>query len=153
MRLPGLSWAGIFRLGTVQMCLGAMFVLMTSIINRVIVVELALPAAFAGGLLAVHYAMQMLRPHFGHGSDSGGRRTTWIIGGMFVLALGATLAAFSTMVMTFSAPLGMAVAVLAFVLVGSGVGAGGTEGGAKLLTEATADGNPGAGAQQQLAVS
>ncbi len=126
MTLPGLSWIGIFRLGTVQMCLGAMFVLMTSIINRVIVVELALPAAFAGGLLAVHYAMQMLRPHFGHGSDSGGRRTTWIIGGMFVLAVGATLAAVSTMVMSVSAPLGMTVAVFAFALVGSGVGAGGT---------------------------
>lgn len=122
----GLSWLGIVRLGAVQMALGAIFVLMTSLVNRVIAVELALPAAFAGTLLAIHYAMQMLRPHFGHGSDTGGRRTPWIIGGMLVLALGAAMAAFGTAIMATATVTGMAVSVLAFVLVGAGVGAAGT---------------------------
>ncbi|MEM8548136.1 MAG: BCD family MFS transporter [Pseudomonadota bacterium] len=124
--IPGLGWFGIVRLGTVQMALGAIFVLMTSLINRVIAVELALPAAFAGSLLAIHYAMQMLRPHFGHGSDAGGQRTPWIIGGMLVLAGGAILATAATAVMAEHTLAGMGLAVFSFVLVGAGVGAGGT---------------------------
>jgi BCD family chlorophyll transporter-like MFS transporter len=52
------------------------------------VVELALPAMLPGILVALHHAVQMSRPRFGHGSDVGGRTTGWIIGGMFVLALG-----------------------------------------------------------------
>ncbi|MEL7311035.1 MAG: BCD family MFS transporter [Pseudomonadota bacterium] len=122
----GLSWFGIVRLGGVQMALGAIFVLMTSLINRVIAVELALPAAFAGLLLAIHYAMQILRPRFGHGSDAGNARTPWIIGGMLVLALGACLAAVGTGVMASATVAGMAVSIVAFLLVGSGVGASGT---------------------------
>ncbi|MEM9172033.1 MAG: BCD family MFS transporter [Pseudomonadota bacterium] len=122
----GLSWFGIVRLGGVQLCLGAMFVLMTSLVNRVIAVELALPAAFAGALMSVHYSMQLLRPHFGHGSDSGGARTPWIIGGMAALACGATLASIATTVMATHTALGMALAVAAFMTVGCGVGAAGT---------------------------
>ncbi len=34
----------------------------------------------------------MLRPRWGYGSDVGGRRTPWIIGGMAVLALGGVAA-------------------------------------------------------------
>ena len=39
-----LSWLSIVRLGLVQMCLGAIVVLTTSTLNRLMVVELALPA-------------------------------------------------------------------------------------------------------------
>ena len=39
-----LSWVQIFRMGLVQMCLGAVVVLTTSTLNRLMVVELALPA-------------------------------------------------------------------------------------------------------------
>jgi tripartite-type tricarboxylate transporter receptor subunit TctC len=38
-----LSWASIFRLGAVQMCLGAIVVLCTSTFNRLMVVEAGLP--------------------------------------------------------------------------------------------------------------
>ncbi|MEL7023104.1 MAG: BCD family MFS transporter [Pseudomonadota bacterium] len=126
MSAHGLSWFGIVRLGAVQMSLGAIFVLMTSLINRVIAVELALPAAFAGLLLAIHYAMQILRPRFGHGSDTGRARTPWIIAGMFVLALGACLSAVGTGVMAGATLPGMAISITAFLLVGAGVGASGT---------------------------
>ena len=71
-----------------QTALGAIVVLTTSTLNRVMVVELALPAMLPGVLVALHYAVQLLRPRLGHGSDVGGRRTPWIIGGMAVLALG-----------------------------------------------------------------
>ena len=62
MQTAGLSWFGIFRLGLVQTALGAIVVLTTSTINRVMVVELALPAMLPGALVALHYAVQVTRP-------------------------------------------------------------------------------------------
>jgi BCD family chlorophyll transporter-like MFS transporter len=38
------SWVQILRLGLVQACLGAVVVTTTSTLNRVMVIELALPA-------------------------------------------------------------------------------------------------------------
>jgi BCD family chlorophyll transporter-like MFS transporter len=121
-----IGWVGIVRLGLVQTALGAIVVLTTSTLNRVMVVELGLLAMVPGALVAIHYAVQTLRPRWGYGSDIGGRRTPWIIGGMAVLALGGAGAAASTMLMATSPALGLAVAVLAFLTVGVGVGAAGT---------------------------
>ncbi|HKK23722.1 MAG TPA: BCD family MFS transporter, partial [Pseudohaliea sp.] len=105
---------------------GAIVVLTTSTINRVMVVELALPAMLPGFLVALHHVVQMSRPHFGHRSDVGGRRTPWIIGGMFALAVGGVGAATGTAVMATSHGLGVAIAVCSFVTIGLGVGAAGT---------------------------
>ena len=58
--------------------LGAVVVLTTSTLNRVMVVELALPALLPGLLVALHYAVQISRPRMGFGSDVGARRTPWI---------------------------------------------------------------------------
>lgn len=124
--MTGLSWLGIVRLGLVQTALGAVVVLTTSTINRAMVVELALPASLPGLLVAIHYAMQMLRPRMGHGSDAGGRRTPWIIGGMAVLALGGAGAAAATGLLATHFWAGLALAVLAFLMIGAGVGAAGT---------------------------
>ncbi len=121
-----MSWLGILRLGLVQAALGSVVVLTTSTLNRVMVVELALPALLPGALVALHYAVQVLRPHFGYGSDMGGRRTPWIVGGMAVLATGGVLAACATAAMGTHLLAGVALAVVAFVLVGAGVGAAGT---------------------------
>jgi MFS transporter, BCD family, chlorophyll transporter len=117
---------GIFRLGLVQTALGAIVVLTTSTMNRVMVVELALPAMLPGALVAIHHAMQMMRPRFGHGSDVGGRRTPWIIGGMAALALGAITASIATAWMATDVVAGVLLAVAAFVAIGLGVGAAGT---------------------------
>lgn len=121
-----LGWLGIIRIGLVQLALGAIVVLTTSTLNRVMVVELALPAMLPGALVGLHYAIQILRPRWGYGSDVGGRRTPWIIGGMFVLAVGGVLAAASTGVMDHNLLWGVALAVVAFTLIGCGVGAAGT---------------------------
>jgi BCD family chlorophyll transporter-like MFS transporter len=121
-----LSWPSIVRLGLVQTALGAIVVLTTSTINRVMVVELALPAMLPGALVTLHYALQVLRPRWGHGSDVGGRRTPWIIGGMAALALGGFIAALSVWVMSVALWSGIAVAVAGFLLIGAGVGASGT---------------------------
>jgi BCD family chlorophyll transporter-like MFS transporter len=113
-------------LGLVQTALGAIVVLTTSTLNRIMVVELALPAVLPGLLVAFHYAVQMSRPRMGYGSDVGGRRTPWIVGGMIVLALGGVGAAASTALMGQSLWLGIAAAVVAFAAIGAGVGASGT---------------------------
>ncbi|TXM91394.1 BCD family MFS transporter, partial [Methylobacterium sp. WL103] len=122
----GFSWMQIVRLGLVQTALGAVVVLMTSTINRVMVVELALPAIVPGALVALHYAVQVLRPRWGYGSDFGGRRTPWIVGGMAALALGGFLAAVATALAETNLFAGLALAVLAFFSVGIGAGAAGT---------------------------
>ncbi|MEM6945010.1 MAG: BCD family MFS transporter [Pseudomonadota bacterium] len=121
-----LSWAGIFRLGCVQLALGAVVVLTTSTLNRVMVVELALPAMLPGALVALHYAVQLSRPRWGYGADRGGRRTPWIIGGMALLASGGFGAAVATVAMATAPTAGIVGAVLAFVLIGLGVGMSGT---------------------------
>ena len=123
---PPLGWLGIVRLGLVQTALGAIVVLTTSTINRVMVVELALPAILPGLLVALHYAVQVLRPRWGHGSDVGGRLTPWILGGMAVLALGGFGAALSVALMASLFWPGVALAALSFLMIGMGVGASGT---------------------------
>jgi BCD family chlorophyll transporter-like MFS transporter len=121
-----LGWTGIVRLGLVQTALGAIVVLTTSTLNRVMVVELALPAILPGVLVALHFLIQVVRPRLGHGSDVGGRRTPWIIGGMATLALGGIGAAVATAWMATNAFAGIVLAVFAFVAIGLGVGASGT---------------------------
>lgn len=121
-----LGWIGIVRLGLVQTALGAIVILTTSTMNRVMVVELLLPAMVPGFLVLLHYSIQLLRPRWGYGSDIGKQRTPWIIGGMFALAAGGIGAAIAIAIMAKSTMLGMAVAVVTFILIGIGVGACGT---------------------------
>ncbi len=121
-----LGWLGIARLGLVQTALGAIVVLTTSTINRVMIVELSFLAVIPGVLVAWHYALQILRPKWGHGSDTGGKRTPWIIGGMAILAFGGFLAAVSVWLASTLFWAGIALAALAFTFIGIGVGAAGT---------------------------
>jgi BCD family chlorophyll transporter-like MFS transporter len=121
-----LGWFGIVRLGLVQAALGAIVVLTTSTINRVMIVELMLPAVVPGLFVTWHYALQVLRPRWGHGSDKGGRRTPWIIAGMAALALGGFGAAVSVHLMATNMVAGAIAATIAFTLIGGGVGAAGT---------------------------
>jgi BCD family chlorophyll transporter-like MFS transporter len=123
---PSFGWLSIVRLGLVQACLGAIVVMTTSTLNRVMVVELALPALLPGMLVAMHYLVQVVRPRMGHGSDIGQRRTPWIVGGMAVLAAGGALAAVATAWMGSDRTAGIALAVVAFGLIGIGVSACGT---------------------------
>jgi BCD family chlorophyll transporter-like MFS transporter len=126
MKTPMLSWFGIIRLGLVQTGLGAVVVLTTSTLNRVMVIELAMPAILPGALVAIHYVLQVFRPAWGHGSDLGARRTPWIVGGMAVLVTGGLLASVATAWMGTHPLFGVALAVVAFCLIGAGVGAAGT---------------------------
>ena len=121
-----LSWLSIARLGLVQTCLGAIVVLTTSTLNRLMVVELALPAVLPGLLVALHYGIQISRPQWGFISDTGGNRTRWIISGMIILALGGIGAAFGILVLAENFVLGLALSILSYAMIGLGVGASGT---------------------------
>ena len=120
------GWLQILRLGLVQACLGAVVVVTTSTLNRVMVVELALPALLPGFLVAWHYGVQMVRPRMGFGADQGRRNTPWMLGGMAVLGMGGVLAALATVWMGSERLYGALLAFVAFALIGLGVSACGT---------------------------
>ena len=121
-----LSWLSIVRLGLVQMCLGAVVVLMTSTLNRLMVVELSLAATLPGALVAIHYLVQISRPKWGFLSDIQGNRTKWIILGMIILAVGANLAALCIPLYSFNATAATILSFFAYTIIGLGVGASGT---------------------------
>ena len=121
-----LSWLAIVRLGLVQTALGAVVVLCTATINRVMIVELSLLAMIPAALVGIYHGFQLLRPKWGHGADNHLRRTPWIIGGMAILAAGTVGAASATAWMETAFWPGLALGVLAFTLVGLGLGASAT---------------------------
>ncbi|PVE08461.1 BCD family MFS transporter [Limnohabitans sp. Rim28] len=120
------GWFQIIRLGLIQACLGAVVVVTTSTLNRIMVVELALPALLPGFLVAWHYAVQMVRPRMGFGADKGRRSTPWMMGGMLVLGLGGVMAAWATVWMAEEPFYGALLAWFSFSLIGLGVSACGT---------------------------
>jgi BCD family chlorophyll transporter-like MFS transporter len=122
----GLGWMSIARLGLVQAAIGAVVVLMTSTLNRIMVVELGLAAAVPGFLVGLHFAVQVLRPRMGFGSDRDGRRIRWIVGGMALTSLAGLLAAVATAWMVTSTLAGFSLALLAFFLLGVGISASST---------------------------
>lgn len=126
MTRTSLGWLGIVRLGLVQSALGAIVVLVTSTLSRVMIVEMALPASLPAAFVAWHYLVQTSRPRWGYGSDGGRHRTDLIVCGMGLLALGAIAAANATVVMQGSLVWGSLLGVIAFSLVGAGVSAAGT---------------------------
>ena len=121
--MTDLGWVGIARLGLVQSALGSIVMVSSSLLNRVMVVEYAQAATLPAALVAFHYAVQLTRPKWGHGSDLGRRRTPWIVGGMAILAAGGVLA---TLMLGERPAAGLLLAVLAYAMIGLGVGACGT---------------------------
>ncbi len=122
----GLGWFAIIRLGLVQAALGAIVVLTTSTLNRVMIVELGLAAVIPGLLVGLHYGVQITRPIWGHKSDTGRSRTHWILGGLALLAVSGTGAAATTLLFEQSVLAGIMAAIVAYILIGIGIGASGT---------------------------
>ncbi len=121
-----LSWPGIARLGLVQAAIGMVVVLMTSTLNRVMVVEVGLAATVPGLLVGLHFAVQALRPRMGHGSDASGRRTPWIVGGMLLLVLASLGASAATALLATDRAAGLLLSIVAFALIGVGIAASST---------------------------
>jgi BCD family chlorophyll transporter-like MFS transporter len=122
----GIGWLSIIRLGLVQAAIGAMVMLATSMLNRVMVVEYGVAAAVPAGLVAWHYAVQLTRPVWGHRSDRSARRSPWILMGLGIQALGTVIAVDATILFPgwFIGALGLA--ILGFTLIGVSVGMAGT---------------------------
>ncbi len=121
------GFTAVLRLGVVQACMGALIVLITATMNRVMVVELGLPALIPGVLVALHYAVQMwLRPRMGHFADQHGHLTRWIVLGMVMLAAGVTAIAMTLPMLRTAPAVGYPLIIAAFLLVGLGVSTAGT---------------------------
>jgi len=125
---PGLRARDVARLGLAQVAIGAVAALMLSTLNRVMVVELQLPASVPSTLVALHFAVQMARARLGFASDRGrgARRAPWVVGGAAVLAVGAVLAAAGTALTATHRTAGLAVCVVAYAAIGLGLSATGT---------------------------
>ena len=121
-----MNWFSIFRLGLVQLCIGSSVVIPLSTLNRLMKVELALPATIAGFLIALHYAVQLTRVNWGHLSDKSRNRSQWIVLGMLILGIGGILASASIPLIESRFSYGIMLALLSYSLIGFGVGAAGT---------------------------
>ncbi|MEO1140393.1 MAG: BCD family MFS transporter [Pseudomonadota bacterium] len=133
-----LGWGGIARLCLANAAIGGMAALPVNLFNRLMTVELALPALLPGFLVALHYAVQLSRPYWGHRSDARGGRTPFILGGIVVVGLGLVLTAWA-IAFAPSTPIAIATWILAYALIGFGIGAAGTSFLALLATAAPDD--------------
>lgn len=122
----GLSWFGIIRLGAVQAAIGAIVMLTTSLLNRLMVVEYGVAAAIPAALVAWHYGVQLSRPLWGHKSDQASQRSSWIIAGLAILVIGSLLAVNVTIMMTDPGIKVYLWGIISFALIGLGVGMSGT---------------------------
>lgn len=121
------GWPAIVRVGVVQACIGALVVLITATMNRVMVVELGLPATIAGALVALYYTIQLgLRPRMGHLADHSRRIPLWIAGGIAILAAGVTGASLALPLVPTAPLAGYPLLVGSFLLVGLGASTAGT---------------------------
>lgn len=120
------GWGTLVRLCLVNAAIGGLAALPVNLFNRLMTVELALPALLPGLLVALHYGVQLTRPVWGHRSDVKGGRTPFILLGILVTGLGVLGAAWGIQLAGASVPLALGVWVLAYAAIGLGIGAAGT---------------------------
>ena len=120
------SWSLLVRVCLVNAAIGGLAALPVNLFNRLMTVELALPALLPGLLVALHYAVQLTRPVWGHRSDAKGGRTPFIIGGMALVGMGVIGAAWGIQVAEASLPIALGVWTVSYILIGLGIGAAGT---------------------------
>ncbi|MEM6387759.1 MAG: MFS transporter [Pseudomonadota bacterium] len=116
------------------MAIGGLSALPINLFNRLMTVELALPALLPGLLVALHYAVQITRPMWGYRSDARGGRTPFILGGIACVGLGLVMTAWG--IANASGSIALGIWILAYTIIGFGVGAAGTSFLALLATAA-----------------
>ncbi|MEL6551045.1 MAG: PucC family protein [Pseudomonadota bacterium] len=120
------GWLTIARLCLVNAAIGGLAALPVNLFNRLMTVELALPALLPGLLVALHYGVQLTRPVWGHRSDAKGGRTPFILWGITLTAAAIVAAAWAIGVAGSSASLALAIWIAAYAALGLGIGAAGT---------------------------
>ena len=120
-----LSWGNIIRLCLANMAIGGLAALPVNLFNRLMTVELALPAVLPGLLVALHYAVQISRPAWGHRSDRFANRSFYIIGGTATVGLGLLITAAGIAYIPPS-PSAILLWIICYGLIGLGISAAGT---------------------------
>ncbi|MGR3433683.1 MAG: PucC family protein [Shimia sp.] len=121
-----MSWGTLARLCLVNAAIGGLAALPVNLFNRLMTVELALPALLPGLLVALHYGVQLSRPVWGHRSDARGGRTPLVIGGLAVTAAAILAAAWGIRLAPQAPGAALAIWVGAYAALGLGIGAAGT---------------------------
>lgn len=123
----------LLRLSLFQVTVGMALVLMVGTLNRVMIVELKVPATLVATMLALPLVFAPLRAMIGHRSDNfvsalGWRRVPFILRGTMLQFGGFAIMPFALLVLSgygeaVDAPrwIGLSAAALAFLLVGAGV--------------------------------
>lgn len=123
----------LLRLSLFQVTVGMALVLLVGTLNRVMIVELKVPATLVGVMLALPLIFAPLRALIGHRSDNhvsalGWRRVPYIFKGTMLQFGGFAIMPFALLVLSgygeaVDAPrwIGLSAAALAFLLVGAGV--------------------------------
>lgn len=129
---PDLSLGRLVRLSLFQLSVGMTLVLLVGTLNRVMIVELAVPATIVGVMIALPLVFAPFRALVGHKSDThrcelGWRRVPFIWKGTLMQFGGYAIMPFALLVLAgegqaADAPvwIGQAAAALAFLLVGAG---------------------------------
>jgi MFS transporter, BCD family, chlorophyll transporter len=123
----------LLRLSLFQVTVGMALVLLVGTLNRVMIVELRVPATLVAAMLALPLVFAPLRAMIGHRSDNfvsalGWRRVPFIFKGTMLQFGGFAIMPFALLVLSGygeagDAPrwIGLSAAALAFLLVGAGV--------------------------------
>jgi BCD family chlorophyll transporter-like MFS transporter len=123
----------LLRLSLIQVSVGMSLVLLVGTLNRVMIVELGIPASLVAVMISLPLVFAPLRALIGHKSDThrsvlGWRRVPFIYRGTMIQFGGLAIMPFALLVLSgagnaANAPawVGQAAAALAFLLVGAGV--------------------------------
>ena len=130
--LPDLPWARLFRLSLFQVSVGMTLVLLVGTLNRVMIVELNVPASLVAVMVALPLLAAPARALIGFRSDThrcelGWRRVPFIYRGTLLQFGGFAIMPFALLVLAGMGEsghlppfLGQAAAAVAFLLVGAG---------------------------------
>ncbi|KPF68439.1 protein pucC [alpha proteobacterium AAP81b] len=128
---PELPLPRLLRLSLFQVSVGLAMVLLNATLNRVMIVELAIPSTIVAILIALPLLFAPLRALIGHKSDNhasvlGWKRVPYIWGGTMLSFAGFAILPFALLVMTGRGSTGGAIygeifGALAFLMVGAGV--------------------------------
>ncbi|WP_017668827.1 BCD family MFS transporter [Sandarakinorhabdus sp. AAP62] len=130
---PELPLSRLLRLSLIQVSVGMSLVLLVGTLNRVMIVELGVPATLVGVMLALPLLAAPFRALIGHKSDThksalGWRRVPFIYLGTMVQFGGLAIMPFALLVLAGAQEayderiwLGYPAAALAFLLVGAGI--------------------------------
>lgn len=123
----------LLRLSLIQVSVGMSLVLLVGTLNRVMIVELSLPASIVAAMIALPVLFAPFRALIGHTSDThvsvlGWKRVPFIYRGTMVQFGGLAIMPFALLVLSgggqagaHPAWIGQAAAALAFLLVGAGI--------------------------------